>query len=102
MKLSVIVPIYMMEKYIANTIKSLINQTYKEFELILVNDGSTDNSVQIATETLKNTDITYKVIDQLVFNQQGWMYQEIALGEKLELTKQRAQLLKSFCFYQEL
>ena len=45
---------------------------------------------------------TYKAIDQLVFNQQGWMYQEIALGEKLELTKQRAQLLKSFCFYQEL
>lgn len=64
MKLSVIVPIYMMEKYIAKTIKSLINQTYKEFELILVNDGSTDNSVQIATETLKSTDITYKVIDQ--------------------------------------
>lgn len=46
-KLSVIVPIYNVEKYIERCINSILNQTFKDFELILINDGSTDKSGEI-------------------------------------------------------
>lgn len=46
-KVSVIIPVYNVEKYIEKCIKSLINQTIKELEFIFVNDGTPDNSVQI-------------------------------------------------------
>lgn len=46
-KISVIVPVYNVEKYINKCIGSILNQTLKEFELILINDGSTDSSGDI-------------------------------------------------------
>lgn len=47
MELSVIVPIYNMESYIEQCLGSLAKQTYQDFELIIVNDGSTDHSEEI-------------------------------------------------------
>lgn len=44
---SVVIPVYNKSKYIERTINSVLNQTFKEFELILVDDGSTDNSLDI-------------------------------------------------------
>ena len=44
---SIIVPIYNVSEYLERCIKSLINQTYKNIEIVLVNDGSTDNSLDI-------------------------------------------------------
>jgi glycosyltransferase involved in cell wall biosynthesis len=44
---SVIIPVYNTEKYIRQCVDSVINQTYKNLEIILVDDGSTDNSTQI-------------------------------------------------------
>lgn len=49
-KISIIIPIYNIEKYIAKCIDSVIAQTFTEWELILVNDGSTDNSGKICDE----------------------------------------------------
>lgn len=46
-KISIIVPIYNTEKYLQRCIDSILNQTFKDFELILVNDGSTDLSGKI-------------------------------------------------------
>lgn len=48
--LSIIVPIYNVEKYLRNCIDSILNQTFEEFELILVNDGSPDLSLEICRE----------------------------------------------------
>ena len=49
-KISIIVPIYNVEKYLRECLDSLIHQTLKEIEIICVNDGSTDNSAQILEE----------------------------------------------------
>lgn len=43
-EISVIVPVYNVERYLRQCMDSLINQTYRDFEIILVNDGSTDSS----------------------------------------------------------
>ncbi len=47
MKVSVIIPVFNVEKYLAESIESALNQTYKNIEVIAINDGSTDNSLQI-------------------------------------------------------
>ena len=48
--ISVIVPIYNAEKFLDKCIRSILNQTYNKFELILVNDGSTDSSLEICNK----------------------------------------------------
>jgi len=50
MKVSVIVPVFNVEKYLRKCLDSLVNQTFKDYEVILVNDGSTDSSENIISE----------------------------------------------------
>ena len=47
---TVIIPLYNKEKYIENAIKSILNQTFTDFELLIINDCSSDKSVEIASE----------------------------------------------------
>ena len=49
-KITVIVPVYNVENYLEKCLDSLINQTYKNLEIIVINDGSTDNSGEICQE----------------------------------------------------
>jgi len=63
-KISVVTPVYKVEKYIANFINSIAHQTFKDFELILVNDVTTDNSINVAVNLLKTRGIAYKVINR--------------------------------------
>lgn len=51
---SIIIPVYNAEKFIEDTIKSVINQTYKNWQLIIIDDHSTDSSVNIIKEFTKN------------------------------------------------
>lgn len=60
-KVSIIVPIYNVEKYLDRCIQSLINQTLKEIEIVLVDDGSPDNCPQMCDEYAKK-DSRIKVI----------------------------------------
>lgn len=61
MKFSVVIPLYNKEKYIRNTLKSVLDQTVHNFEIIVVDDGSTDGSLQ-AANSIANEKI--KVISQ--------------------------------------
>ena len=54
--LSVIVPVYNCEKYLKETLESISNQTFKDIEIICVNDGSTDDSVKVVEEFTKQDD----------------------------------------------
>jgi len=63
MIISIIVSIYNSDKTLSTMIDSVLNQTYKEFELILINDGSTDNSLDIIKEFAKK-DIRIVIIDK--------------------------------------
>ena len=60
--ISIVVPIYNVENYLRQCLDSIQNQTYKKFECIMVNDGSTDNSQQIVEEYLE--DSRFKLINQ--------------------------------------
>lgn len=53
-KISVVVPIYKTEEYLRRCVDSILNQTFSDFDLILVNDGSPDNSADIMEEYAKS------------------------------------------------
>ncbi len=56
---SVIIPFYNAEKYITQSIESVLNQTHPDWELILINDGSTDNSKNIVKQYLNEAKLKY-------------------------------------------
>lgn len=61
MKFSVVIPLYNKELSIGNTIESVLAQTYQDFEILVVNDGSTDRSVEAVQKIL---DDRIKIIDK--------------------------------------
>lgn len=62
-RLSVIVPIYNSEKYLEKCIISILNQSFRSLELILINDGSTDDSIKICNKYLKK-DKRVRLVDK--------------------------------------
>lgn len=63
MLFSIIVPVYNVEKYLTDTINSVLKQDFKDFELILINDGSKDHSKEICL-TYAKQDTRIKLIDK--------------------------------------
>ena len=68
--ISIVIPVYNSEKYLKRCIKSVLKQTYIHFELILVNDGSTDKSLEICNE-YKKRDNRIKVINKIKARKAG-------------------------------
>ena len=62
-KVSIIIPVYNVEQYLENCLKSIIHQTLQDIEIICVNDGSTDNSLSILNK-LSQYDNRIKIINQ--------------------------------------
>lgn len=63
MKVSIIVPVYNVEKYLPKCLESLINQTLEEIEILCVNDGSTDNS-RVVLEEYSRKSSKIKILDK--------------------------------------
>lgn len=59
MRFSIIVPVYNVEKYLNECIKSILNQTFNNYELILINDGSTDESKKICQLYESNSKVCF-------------------------------------------
>jgi len=53
MKFSIVIPVYNVEKYIDKCLSSILNQSYKNYEVIIVNDGTKDNSIDIINKYVK-------------------------------------------------
>jgi glycosyltransferase involved in cell wall biosynthesis len=64
--ISVIMPVYNGEKYLRQSIESVIQQTYKDWELIIVNDCSTDNSRDIM-QSYADADSRIRIVDKQQF-----------------------------------
>lgn len=62
--ISVIIPTYNSEKYISDCLDSILNQTYRDIEIVCVNDGSKDNSLAILND-YKNKDTRIKIVSKL-------------------------------------
>ena len=65
-KISVIIPVYNTEKYVRKCLESVKNQTFKDIEIIVVNDGSTDNSSKIIEEFIEeNKELNIRHLQKL-------------------------------------
>ena len=62
--ISIVIPFYNVGDYMRKTIRSLESQTYKKFEVIFINDGSTDNSLEVLEDELSRTSFKYEIINK--------------------------------------
>ena len=63
-KVSVILPVFNEQDYISATLDSIINQDFTDFEVIIIDDGSTDNTLNVIEEKFHNCPIPHKIIHQ--------------------------------------
>ena len=96
-KVSIIIPIYNTDKYLSKCIDSIISQTYQNLEIILVDDGSTDDSDKIADDYARK-DQRIKVIHQKNTGQSAARNAglEIATGEYISFIDSDDKIEKSF------
>ena len=65
MRFSLIIPVYNVEKYIHKCIESILKQTYKDYELIIIDDGSSDSSGHICDEYANKYNFI-KIINKII------------------------------------
>ncbi len=59
---SILMPVCNGEKFLAEMVNSIVNQTYTNYEIIFIDDASKDNSIEIINQTLKNKHVSYKIV----------------------------------------
>lgn len=64
--ISVVIPVYKVGKYIENSMKSVCYQTFKDFEVVLVDNNTPDDSIEIAEKVLQEGGIEYRVVKQTI------------------------------------
>lgn len=64
MKFSVIIPLYNKAPYVRRALDSVIGQAYKDYDVVVVDDGSSDDSLRVAEEALKGSGLDYQLIHQ--------------------------------------
>lgn len=84
-KISIIIPVYNTEKYIAKCLDSVLAQTFKDFEVICIDDGSTDNSLEILKEYAQKDD---RVI---IFSQTN---KGVSVARNLGIEKSRGEFIQ--------
>jgi glycosyltransferase involved in cell wall biosynthesis len=93
-KLSIIIPVYKVEQYIGRCAESVLNQTYRQLEVILVDDCSSDQSIQIAKDLIedseKSGDLVFKYLTHEHFQElkckqiyPGYLLINRMVGDKL-------------------
>lgn len=87
MELTVILPFYNNEKYIGKSLMSILNQSNKNWFLILINDASTDNSLKIVNEVLKSKKVPKKKY-RLIFNKKNLGITK-SLNKALKISKSK-------------
>ena len=80
-KISVILPIYNIANFLEESLKSVLNQTLKDIEVICINDGSTDKTEEIAKSYVGRYPDSYKLINK----SNGGMAQLLILEAKLHV-----------------
>ena len=97
-KVSVIVPVYNVEKYLRQCLDSIINQTLKEIEILCINDGSTDSSPEILKE-YEEKDSRIKIINKKNAGLSAARNQglELAKGEYVSFIDSDDWINETFC-----
>lgn len=62
--ISIIIPVFNVEKYIAECIESIAKQTFKDFEVILIDDSSTDKSLEVIQNYMNTLNLKMKIVEQ--------------------------------------
>lgn len=65
-KISIVIPVYKVGKYIENSMRSICYQTFLDFEVVLVNNNTPDDSIEIAERVLQDEKIDYRVVTQTI------------------------------------
>lgn len=65
-KVSFVIPIYKVGKYIENSMKSICYQTFRDFEVVLVDNNTPDDSIEIAEKVLQEGGVEYRVVKQTI------------------------------------
>jgi glycosyltransferase involved in cell wall biosynthesis len=76
---SVIMPAWNVQDYVVKSLDSVLSQEMRDFEIIFVNDGSTDDTLNIATEKLSNCGLPVVIVDQK--NQGVSVARNVGLGK---------------------